>query len=167
VVQSVERNRGRLEARAVAGFPVLAIQAGFPFATFAGKVSRAWDQPGRSKEGHYEELWLLASHAKSTATRLLFDNRKYWAIEGVLHQRLDCSRLDEDRSRVRTPNNLLNLAMFRRVAVCLALAWGREQPNPRLATTNGFIDAMRRNNARPALSLALSTRSVARRTLRL
>ena len=29
---------------------------------------------------------------------------------------------DEDRSRVRTPDNLLNLAMFRRMAVTLTIA---------------------------------------------
>lgn len=32
------------------------------------------------------------------------------------------SAFDEDRSRVRTPDNLLNLAMFRRMAVTLTIA---------------------------------------------
>jgi hypothetical protein len=165
VAQTVEINRGRREARAFAGFPVLATQAGFPFATYTAKVSRAWDMPGRMDAGHYEQVWLLASHTDATAQRLLVDNRLYWGIEDGLHQRLDCSRLDEDRSRVRTPDNLLNLAMFRRVAVTLAIAWCRRQKNPRLATTNGFLDAMSRENARPALRVALTRQRTARRNL--
>ena len=118
----MEINRGRREARAFAGFSVLPTQTGFPFATYAAKVSRAWDVPGRKDEGHYEQVWLLASHTHATAQHLLVHNRLYWGIEDGLHQRLDCSRLDEDRSRVRTPDNLLNLAMFRRMAVTLAIA---------------------------------------------
>lgn len=160
-------NRGRREARAFAGFSVSATQAGFPFATYTTKVSRAWDVPGRIKDqGHYEQVWLLASHTDATAQRLLESNRLYWGIEDNLHQRLDCSRLNEDRSRVRTPNNLLNLAMFRRLVVSLAIAWCRLQENPRLATTNGFIDAMSRENARPALSLALTRQRTARQNLK-
>lgn len=158
-------NRSRREARAAAGFPVLPTQAGFPFATYAAKMTRAWDVPGRKDEGHYEQVWLLASHADATAQRLLNDNRLYWGIEDGLHQRLDCSRLDEDRSRVRTPDNLLNLAMFRRLAVALAIAWCRRQTNPRLATTNGFLDAMSRQNACPALRVALTRQRAARRNL--
>jgi len=159
-------NRGRRESRAFAGFSVSPTQAGFPFATYAAKVSRAWDVPGRVKdEGHYEQVWLLASHTNATAQLLLESNRLYWGIEDSLHQRLDCSRLDEDRSRVRTPDNLLNLAMFRRLAVSLAIAWCRRQKNPRLATTNGFIDAMSRDNARPVLRVALCHQRAARRNL--
>lgn len=161
----MEINRGRREARAFAGFSVLPTQTGFPFATYAAKVSRAWDVPGRKDEGHYEQVWLLASHTHATAQHLLVHNRLYWGIEDGLHQRLDCSRLDEDRSRVRTPDNLLNLAMFRRMAVTLAIAWCQRQTNPRLATTNGFIDAMSRENARPALRLALSRQRTARKNL--
>ncbi len=162
----MELNRGRREARAFAGFSVSPTQAGFPFTTYAAKVSRAWDVPGRVKdEGHYEQVWLLASHTNATAQRLLESNRLYWGIEDNLHQRLDCSRLDEDRSRVRTPDNLLNLAMFRRLAVVLAIAWCHRQKNPRKATTNGFIDAMSCENFRPAFSVALSRQRTARRNL--
>jgi predicted transposase YbfD/YdcC len=161
----MELNRSRREARAAAGFDVLPTQAGFPFAAYAARVSRAWDWPSQSAEAHYEHVWLLASHEQTTATRLLTDIRLYWRIEGVLHQRLDCSRLDEDRSRVRTPDNVLNLAMFRRLAVVLANAWCGQQRNARLATTNGFIDAMAADNARRALSLTLGNRHVARRNL--
>lgn len=161
----MERNRSRREARACAGFPLLPTQAGFPFATYAAKVSRAWDEPGRNTQGHYEQVWLLTTLADATAESVLEFIRLYWRIEDGLHQRLDCSRLDEDRSRVRTPNNLLNLAMFRRVAVTLAIAWCRKQKNARLATTNGFFDAMARGNARLALSLLLSTQRTARRNL--
>lgn len=161
----MELNRSRREARAAAGFDVLPTQAGFPFATYAAKVSRAWDWPNQSGEARYEQVWLLASHRRTTAENLLRDTRQYWRIEGVLHQRLDCSRLDEDRSRVRTPNNLLNLAMFRRLAVVLAIAWCRRQTNPRLATTNGFLDAMARDNGRPALRVALTSQRSARHNL--
>ncbi|NLC81750.1 MAG: hypothetical protein GX748_11255 [Lentisphaerae bacterium] len=161
----MELNRGRREARAAAGFDVLPTQAGFPFAAYAAKVSRAWDWPNQSNEAHYEQVWLLASREQTTAKRLLGDIRLYWRIEGVLHQRLDCSRLDEDRSRVRTPDNVLNLAMFRRLAVALATAWCGRQRNARLATTNGFIDAMAADNARRAMAMALCGRRAARRNL--
>lgn len=166
MAQTVEINRGRREARAAAGFDVLPTQAGFPFAAYAARVSRAWDSPAQPGDGHYEQVWLLASHADASPGRLLRDIRLYWRIEGVLHQRLDCSRLDEDRSRVRTPDNVLNLAMFRRLAAVLAIAWCGRQRNARLATTNGFIDAMAAENGRRALSLALSGRRAARANLR-
>lgn len=162
----MEINRGRREARAAAGFPLRPTQAGFPFASYAARVSRAWDRPSQPAQGHYEQVWLLASQHQTTAESLLWNIRLYWRIEGVLHQRLDCSRLDEDRSRVRTPNNALNLAMFRRLATVLAIAWCAQQRNPRLSTTNGFIDAMAAHNARRALSIALSGRDVARRNLK-
>jgi predicted transposase YbfD/YdcC len=165
VAQTVELNRGRREARAAAGFNVLPTQAGFPFATYAAKVSRAWDWPHKLEDQHYEQVWLLASHRQITAKNLLGDIRLYWRIEGVLHQRLDCSRLDEDRSRVRTPDNVLNLAMFRRLAVALAIAWCRRQTNPRLATTNGFLDTLARDNGRPALRVALTSQRAARHNL--
>ncbi len=66
---------------------------------------------------------------------------------------------------MRTPDNVLNLAMFRRLAVVLASAWCGRQRNARLATTNGFIDSMSTNHARRALSLALCSRRVARSNL--
>jgi hypothetical protein len=47
--------------------------------------------------------------------------RGYWVIESRLHHALDVS-LDEDRSRVRTPNGALILGMFRRLAVSMAQA---------------------------------------------
>lgn len=165
MAQTVEINRGRREARAAAVFDVLPTQAGFPFAARAARVSRAWDCPGRPAEAHDEQVWVLASRGGLPAARLLADIRLYWRIEGVLHQRLDCSRLDEDRSRVRTPDNVLNLAMFRRLAAALATAWCGRQRNARLATTNGFIDAMAADNARRAMAMALCGRRAARRSL--
>jgi len=165
VAQSVELNRGRREARAVDAFPVLPTQADFPFAVHAARVSRAWDVPGGDEPGHYEQVWLLASRPQTTPDDLLRDIRLYWRVEGVLHQRLDCSRLDEDRSRVRVPANALNLAMFRRLAVALATAWCARQRDPRRATTNGFVDAMAEGNARRAIGAATCARRAARANL--
>jgi hypothetical protein len=48
--------------------------------------------------------------------------RGYWVIESRLHHPLDVT-MAEDQSRVRHRNAALVLAMFRRVAVSLALAW--------------------------------------------
>jgi hypothetical protein len=71
----------------------------------------------------------------------------YWDIENGAHQRLDNSRFQEDKSRVRNRNSAHNLSLFRRAALPLARHWINHQSNPRLATTNGFFGAMKKTNA--------------------
>jgi hypothetical protein len=55
------------------------------------------------------------------AQGLLQLKRQYWVIESRLHHCLDVS-LQEDLSRVRTPNSALVLGMIRRVVLSLSNA---------------------------------------------
>jgi len=101
-------------------------------------------------------VYLLSSRANLDAAEMLSFKRDYWDIENGAHQRLDCSRFQEDRSRVRTRNNAHNLGLFRRAALSLARHWIAHQPNARKATTNGFIGAMRKDGSELAFRLATS-----------
>ena len=64
------------------------------------------------------------------AQGLLQLKRQYWVIESRLHHCLDVS-LQEDFSRVRTPNAALVLGMIRRVVLSLS---------------NAAVDQVRSNN---------------------
>lgn len=55
------------------------------------------------------------------AAGLLQLKRRYWVIESRLHHCLDVS-MQEDLSRVRTPNSALALGMVRRVVLSLSNA---------------------------------------------
>ncbi len=100
--------------------------------------------------------YLLTSRAGLGAEEMLSFKRAYWDIENGAHQRLDCSRLQEDKSRVRTRNNAHNLGLFRRAALSLARHWIDHQPNARKATTNGFMAAMRKDGSDLAFRLVMS-----------
>ncbi len=54
-------------------------------------------------------VYLLTSRANLSATEMLSFKRAYWDIENGAHQRLDGSRFQEDKSRVRTRSNAINL----------------------------------------------------------
>ncbi|MDF7826844.1 hypothetical protein P4B35_22645 [Pontiellaceae bacterium B12227] len=101
-------------------------------------------------------VYLLTSRAGLGAEEMLTFKRAYWDIENGAHQRLDCSRFQEDKSRVRTRNNAHNLGLFRRTALSLARHWIARQPNARKATTNGFIGAMRKDGSELAFRLVTS-----------
>lgn len=83
-------------------------------------------------------------------------DRKYWGIENGLHLRLDVSG-GEDRSRVRKPTSVLNLAMIRRATMSLAIHWIQRCSNQRQATLQGFYDFMRSKNARRAFALVTAS----------
>jgi hypothetical protein len=78
--------------------------------------------------------------------------RGYWVIESRLHHALDVT-LGEDQSRVRHPNAVWVLAMFRRVVVSFALAWidgiRRAKPKTRV-TTRTFQKQFHRHRIGPA-----------------
>ena len=101
-------------------------------------------------------VYLLTSRVNLGAEEMLSFKRAYWDIENGAHQRLDCSRLQEDKSRVRTRNNAHNLGLFRRAVLSLARHWIDHQPNARKATTNGSIAAMRKDGAELAFRLVTS-----------
>lgn len=134
-------------------------QVCFPHAEQAAKLWRAIDYPTEQKTS-FEEVFLLSSHSplEYDAAAMLSDKRGYWGIENGLHQRLDCSAM-EDKSRVRNFNSAWNLGMFRRLAVSFAVHWIQRQPDPRQATLPGFFDAMRVNNARKAFALVAAARA--------
>ena len=83
----------------------------------------------------------------------MFDaDRWYWGIENGLHLRLDVTA-GEDRSRVRNPVSVLNLAMIRRATISVAVDWIRRCRNKRQATLQGFYDFMSVKNHRKAFAL--------------
>ncbi|MCU0782939.1 MAG: hypothetical protein MUF81_02605 [Verrucomicrobia bacterium] len=65
----------------------------------------------------------------------------------------------EDRSRVRHPVSVLNLAMIRRAVVSVAVHWIQRCRNPRQATLHGFFDFMAARNSRKAFSLVTVSRA--------
>ena len=87
---------------------------------------------------------------KLDAQHWLHANRQSWGIESGLHQRLDVS-FNDDRCRVRSPNSLWILGMFRRLANSLGIQWRYRQPNPKYKSTTDFHAAMGENNLAKAI----------------
>lgn len=73
--------------------------------------------------------------------------RRYWEIEGCLHQRLDVTA-KEDSSRVRNRNALQVLGMARRSMMGIYLKWRRGRRNQRQSTLKDYYDAMDKANHR-------------------
>ncbi len=153
LVQQVERNRGRLEARCLARFDVSAEAVGFPGVAQAARLTRFVDRKEIQEEG-IETEWLISSRPASTLNpeAMLVADREYWGIENGLHLRLDVTA-GEDRSRVRHPVSVLNLAMVRRATISVAIHWIQRGGNKRQATLRDFYDAMAARRARKAFSL--------------
>jgi predicted transposase YbfD/YdcC len=110
---------------------------GFPGASTIAKLVR---RTRRKNKVTTETVYLISSLSLSEldARGLLKHKRLYWVIESRLHHPLDVS-LDEDRSRVRHPNASLVLAMFRRLAVSLAIHWVDQcRARKRRGTVRGF-----------------------------
>ena len=84
--------------------------------------------------------------------------RRYWDIEGGLHQRLDVSG-GEDASRVRNRNAILVLGILRRSAVGIFYHWRRHRKNLRQSTFKDFHDAMNRFNHRLAFATITARRN--------
>lgn len=158
MVQHVERNRGRLEARCLIRFEATAEQACFPAVHQAARLTRYTDRPKPKDEG-VETEWLLTSRPQATlsAEAMYWADRRYWGIENGLHLRLDVTA-GEDRSRVRLPTAALNLAMVRRATISLAVYWIARCPNKRQATLQGFYDFMAARNSRKAFSLVSASK---------
>ena len=152
-MQTVERNRGRLEARALVGFEANAEAVGFPGVVQAARLTRFIDRQ-KSKAEEVELEWLISSRPAATLSveQMLAADRDYWGIENGLHLRLDVTA-GEDRSRVRHPRAALNLAMIRRATISVAIHWIQRCPNKRQATLQGFYDKMAAKNARKAFAL--------------
>jgi hypothetical protein len=96
------------------------------------------------RHGHWtrEVVYLISSLCleQLQALGLLQLKRQYWVIESRLHHCLDVS-LQEDLSRVRTPNAAWVLGMIRRVVLSLSNAAvdKARQSNPKTKfNTKGF-----------------------------
>jgi len=84
------------------------------------------------------------------AAQWLKDNRSAWGIESGLHQRLDVSHLD-DHCRVRKPQSMRVIGMFRRFSNSLFMHWRSRQKKPRHKTTTDFFSAMNAEHHRYAI----------------
>jgi predicted transposase YbfD/YdcC len=131
---------------------VTAEEVGFAAACQIGKLRTRVRGCGRkSQETRY--LISSADGDRLNAEGLLNTKRGYWAIEAVLHYRLD-DALEEDRSRVRSPKAARILGMCRRLAVSFANAWLREakKTNVRLSTRD-FQDHLKRHQIAAGFAL--------------
>lgn len=155
-MQQVELNRGRVEARCLQRFEMTAEQACFPAVEQAARLTRFVDRKD-VKEEEVEQEWLISSRPMPTEQMLKAD-RAYWGIENGLHLRLDVTA-GEDRSRVRHPTSVLNLAMIRRATISLAVHWIQHCRNKRQATLTGFYDFMAAKNTKKAFSLVTVCKS--------
>lgn len=152
----MECNRGRIEARCLQKFEISSEQACFPNVGQAARLTRFVDRK-KNKKDEIEQEWLITSRSMPTE-RMLQADRAYWGIENGLHLRLDVTG-GEDRSRVRNPVSVLNLAMIRRATASIAIHWIRHCRNKRKATLRGFYDFMAANNARKAFSIVTVSKS--------
>lgn len=115
-----EHNRGRLEIRYLQCLEVTPSQVGFPGARL---VARLETRVKRHGQWSREVVYLMSSLSleQLQARGLLQLKRQYWVVESRLHHCLDVS-MQEDLSRVRTPNSALVLGMIRRVVLSLSNA---------------------------------------------
>lgn len=88
--------------------------------------------------------------AELSASQWLRHNRAAWGIESGLHQRLDVSHLD-DQCRVRKPQSMRVIGMFRRFSNSLFMHWRSQQKKPRHKTTTDFFSAMNAEHHRYAI----------------
>jgi hypothetical protein len=146
-------NRSRTEARCLIPFPTTGQAVDFPCVEQAARLTRCFDSRKHPAQG-IETEYLVSSRPSTVlpAEAMLQADRGYCGIETGLHLRLDVSA-GEDRSRVRNPTSVLNLAMMRRAVVSVAVHWIRKCPNPRQATMSGFFDFMSAKQSQRAFSL--------------
>ena len=102
--------------------------------------------------------WAPRPAERCSALQMAQPDRAHWGIENGFHLRLDATG-GEDRSRVRHPTSVLNLAMIRRAALSLGIRWIQECRHPRQATLQDFYDAMASHHRRKALSLLTSRKA--------
>ena len=88
--------------------------------------------------------------AELNAAQWLRDNRAAWGIESGLHQRLDVSHLD-DQCRVRKPQSMRVMGMFRRFSNSLFMHWRSQQKKPKHKTTTDFFSALNAEHHRYAI----------------
>lgn len=149
----MEQNKGCRASRTIETRAVAPENIGFPLAAQAARLVR--QHPGRQDE----TVALVTSlpPQELAAPQWLLANRQAWGIENGLHQRLDVS-LNDDRCRVRNPNALWGLGMFRRLANSLFMEWLGRQPKPQPKSTTDFQAEMGENNLAKAMRFVTSKR---------
>lgn len=119
----MEDNRSRRERRALATRSIEPAQLGLAGAAQLGCLHR---QLGRDAPTTVEYLVSSRAADKLSTEAFLHRDRQYWGIESGLHQRLDCSGL-EDRIRIRHKGALHIVGLFSRVGVALFVRWAQRQ----------------------------------------
>jgi len=144
----------------VVAFDTTPTRIDFPFAEQAGRLTRCIDSQRKPAE-EIETEYLISSRpaAQMSAEKMLQQDRQYWGIETGLHLRLDVIA-GEDRSRVRHPTAVMNLAVIRRAVVSVAIDWIRRQPNRRQASMSGFYDFMAATNSKKAFKLVTASKPI-------
>jgi predicted transposase YbfD/YdcC len=134
-------------------FDTTAAGIDFPFAQQAARLTRCVDSD-RNPAKEIETEYLVSSRPASqmNAQQMLQADRRYWGIETGLHLRLDVIA-GEDRSRVRRPNAVMNLAVVRRAVVSVAVHWIKRCKDRRRASMSGFFDSMSAQTNRKAFGL--------------
>jgi predicted transposase YbfD/YdcC len=148
---SDEINRGRRERRQLHSRPATPEQVCFPHVAQIAQMHRHIG-------GHRPETeWMITSRApeRLDAKQWLEADRKYWGVEGGLHQRLDAS-LREDDCRVRNRNGVWVLGMFRRLAISLFAHWHALNAKSGHTTMTDFHTAFGAEHARRGLRLVTS-----------
>jgi hypothetical protein len=143
---SREFNKGQLEVRVLRCRTATAEQVDFPFVEQVALLRRKLRQ-------HSPETVALVTSlppAELNAAQWLRDNRAAWGIESGLHQRLDVSHLD-DLCRVRKPQSMRVMGMFRRFSNSLFIHWRSQQKYPQHKTTTDFFSAMNAEHHRYAI----------------
>jgi len=109
-----------LEIRYLECLEVTPSQGCFPGARLAARMET---RVKRNKQWSQEVVYLLSSLTldELQATGMLELKRNYWVIESRLHHCLDVT-MQEDLSRVRTPNSALLLGGIRRIILSFANA---------------------------------------------
>lgn len=109
-----------MEIRFLQCLEVTPSPVGFPGARLAARLETRVKRGGKWTR---EVVFLLSSLTlvQLQALGLLQLKRRYWVIESRLHHCLDIT-MQEDLSRVRTPNSALVLGMIRRVVLSLSNA---------------------------------------------
>lgn len=115
-----EHNRGRIEIRHIEVIELTPSQACFPGAHLAARLHT---RVKRGEQWSSETVYLLSSLTleQLQAKGMLRLKRGYWVIESRLHHCLDIT-MQEDQSRIRTPNSARVMGMIRRVILSLTNA---------------------------------------------
>lgn len=89
-------------------------------------------------------------------TWLRLNRAGFGGIENGLHQRLDVSQ-DDDRCRVRDPNAMRVLGIFRRLGNSLFMEWRLRQANPQYLMTSDFHTDMAAEAHRRAMLMVTAS----------